>query len=123
MKPIKQNQIQKQPAKNTNPYSALPRDLDYAVDILDFQVVEQTNNIDVSGNESSLLGDIDISNAAVGVDSVLTPPPVPAIISIKSQTISYGPDGKALVDVVVEVQDVDGSAEYDLRVAKSAGSI
>lgn len=122
MAQIKQNQIVQQPQKKVNPYSALPRDLNVPATSLE-TIVQLSTNSDVVSNISDLIGGDSNSSAVTDTDVILAPPPVPAILSVKSQTINYGPDGKATVDVVIEVQDVPGSAEYDVRVAKSEGSL
>lgn len=49
--------------------------------------------------------------------------PTPAIIQIKSQTVNILEDGTATIDVVLEVEDIQGVFEYDLRVAKDAGTV
>jgi len=50
-------------------------------------------------------------------------PDAPLILSIKSQTVSFKPDGSIAIDVVLVVQDIPNVSEYDIRVAKNAGSL
>lgn len=60
------------------------------------------------------------------VDSPNQPPSLPAtpaLISIKSQTVKIKPDGTSTVDVVLEVEDIVGVTDYEVRIAKSAGNI
>ena len=44
--------------------------------------------------------------------------PTPEVLTIISQTVRIAPDGKAVVDVVIEITDVAGPTEYDIRVTK-----
>lgn len=46
-------------------------------------------------------------------------PNAPLIQSIKSQTVSFKPDGTATIDVVLVVEDIDNVVEYDIRIAKN----
>jgi len=50
-------------------------------------------------------------------------PETPAILSIVSQEIRFSPDGKAIVDIILEIQDVPNAIEYDVRITKSAGTL
>lgn len=68
-----------------------------------------------------------------GTDVVYTPPtndvpvesgeldmlPTPQSIVIVSQTIRIAPDGSSLVDVVIDVEDIPGVSNYDVRVTKA----
>lgn len=45
-------------------------------------------------------------------------PPVPQEFSILSQTIHMSPDGRQLVDVEIEVEDIPGVVQIDVRVTK-----
>lgn len=45
--------------------------------------------------------------------------PTPQTITIISQTIRIAPDGSSLVDVVIEVEDIPGVTNYDVRVTKA----
>jgi hypothetical protein len=119
---IKPNQVMNQPEKKQNPFSARPRDLQYQATLdtpLGQALIGDKSEIDIG----ALIGGEPNSSSVSDNDTILTPPPVPAILSIKSQTVVYGADGKATIDVVVEVQDVSGSSEYDVRVAKQDGGL
>lgn len=120
---IKPNQVVQQPEKKINPYSAQPRDLDILLSTQPTsQLIANTSGAQSSGSVDLGINDPSNSSASTG-DLVLAPPAVPAILSVVSQSVVYGPDGKATIDVIIEVQDVVGSAEYDVRVAKSAGTL
>lgn len=45
--------------------------------------------------------------------------PTPQFIEIVSQTIRIAPDGSSLVDVVINVEDIPGVTNYDVRVTKA----
>lgn len=46
----------------------------------------------------------------------------PTNLRIKEQRVSYGPDGNAVIDVVLEFDDVDwGAAAYEVRWMPRAG--
>lgn len=44
--------------------------------------------------------------------------PTPQTVTIISQTIRIAPDGSSLVDVVIEVEDIPGVTNYDVRITK-----
>jgi len=44
--------------------------------------------------------------------------PTPQWMNIISQQVRIAPDGKAVVDVVIELEDVTGASEYDVRITK-----
>ena len=50
-------------------------------------------------------------------------PSTPAIIGVKSYVIKFQLDGTAKIDLVLEVQDIEGAVEYDIRVAKDSGNV
>lgn len=45
--------------------------------------------------------------------------PTPQWMNIIDQQVRIAPDGKAVVDVVIELEDVTGAAEYDVRITKA----
>lgn len=50
-------------------------------------------------------------------------PTTPALIRIKSQTINMKDDGTATVDVVLEVEDIKGVTDYEVRISKDARTV
>lgn len=42
----------------------------------------------------------------------------PDYIEIISQTVRTAPDGRQVVDVVIDVEEVDGAIKYDVRITK-----
>lgn len=43
---------------------------------------------------------------------------VPEDFTIVSQAIRYAPGGQQVVDVVIEVEDIEGAIEYEIQVVK-----
>lgn len=43
---------------------------------------------------------------------------VPGTVSVVSQTVRFAADGKSVIDVVLDVEDVKGAVTYDVRVTK-----
>lgn len=43
----------------------------------------------------------------------------PSTMSIVSQTVKVAPDGRFVVDVVIDVEDVPGAANYEVRLSKA----
>lgn len=53
----------------------------------------------------------------------ITLPQTPSLIGVKSQNVKIKEDGTYAVDIVIEVEDIQGVSDYEVRIAKSAGSI
>lgn len=45
--------------------------------------------------------------------------PTPQWMNIIDQQVRIAPDGKAVVDVVIELEDITGATEYDVRITKT----
>lgn len=43
---------------------------------------------------------------------------VPGTFEVVSQTVRTGPDGSQVVDVVIEIEDVNGAVNYEVRMSK-----
>lgn len=43
---------------------------------------------------------------------------VPSTFDIVSQTVRTGPDGSQVVDIVIDIEDVDGAINYEVRITK-----
>lgn len=50
--------------------------------------------------------------AALGIET-------PQSLTIVSQEVRVAPDGRSLVDIVLDVEDVPGASNYELRVTKA----
>lgn len=90
---------------------------------------DDTEDLDATSGNST-----DTPGTGDGGEVVYTPPtnndipteggdvdrlPTPQTLVIVSQTIRIAPDGSSLVDVVVEVEDIPGVTNYDVRVTKA----
>jgi hypothetical protein len=124
MTQIKPIQIIPGKDNRTNPASSLPIDLNPAQRSVIINPIVTTDN----PVTDDLVGDVGAETVVnESTESVLEAsdpvPATPAIIGIKEQIISFQADGTAKIDVVLEVQDIDGAVEYDIRVAKYAGNL
>lgn len=75
----------------------------------------------ISTEDSSLVElpiDVPVTTEAVVGAISSTGLAVPEALTIVSQTVKMSPSGQQLVDVVVQVSDVKGAIQYDLRVTK-----
>lgn len=43
---------------------------------------------------------------------------VPGTFEIISQTVRTGPDGSQVVDIVIDVEEVEGAVKYEVRITK-----
>jgi hypothetical protein len=121
MSQIKPTQIIQGRKLRINPNMGLPVDLD-----------PQQNNV-VEGLQNIYQPEIDpatgevVDQSSISSESQLQQedptPSTPVIISVKEQIVKFMPDGTAKVDVILEVQDIAGAVEYDIRVAKNAGNL
>lgn len=77
-------------------------------------------NLDEPGDETTGDGVIyDIFDTTEGVGTNNDTLPTPESISIVQQVIKFAPDGRAYVDVIVEVENVPGITNYELRINKA----
>lgn len=92
---------------------------------LDSFVYEQSTNPDELN--TAPVSDTDVIEIYTGEPSVEETdsddythdaPPVPQEFTILSQTIHMSPDGRQLVDVEIEVEDIPGVIQIDVRVTK-----
>lgn len=130
MSQIKPTQIIPTRILQQNPVSALPVDLNPAQrNLLIGPTTTAAGEVDSTGTENDsgpeatpLATSTPLSTESTVALSDLTPA-TPAILSVKEQIIKFAPDGSAKIDVILEVQDIDGAVEYDIRVAKDAGNL
>lgn len=117
MTQIKPIQIIPGRENRVNPGSALPVDLDPG------QRGFSTGTSAINTNTVDTLNDTAIQSTESVIADSDQPPATPAIISVKEQIVKFMPDGTAKVDVVLEIQDIAKAVEYDIRIAKDAGSV
>lgn len=78
----------------------------------DVVFTDETNQIDIqTQTDEDDNSDLDED----GGDDGSTPP---NSIQIVQQTVRTAPDGRQVVDIVIEVEDVPGALNYDIRVTK-----
>src|SRR5690349_19575529 len=115
MSQIKPIQIIPGRENKVNPISALPIDLNPAQRSLLLDPVRTVENptsdqgIGLSGDESasnSTTSSLTVETALAESDPV---PATPAIISVKDQIIKFMPDGTTKIDLILEVQDIQGA--------------
>lgn len=116
-KQIKPTQLLSEPIKRVNPSTGAPRDLRIELipsDLIDTSVTSTIASTDISAGFSE-------ETASTPLETVS--PQTPVILSVKSQTVTFQSDGTSKVDIVLEIQDVEHAVEYEIRIAKSAGTI
>lgn len=81
--------------------------------------VIDADDVLVDGSDTDDGGIIDTPNVPTDDDGegaeVL---PTPQWMNIIDQQVRISPDGRAVVDVVIELEDVTGATEYDVRITK-----
>ena len=124
---IKPTRILPERITRTNPYSGLPSDLESLrrgtpkdVPLDEFASSEEAgvDSVDVDTGTATA-GSVETLGAAI----VEPTPTTPAIIGVKEQVVGFNPDGTTKIDLVLEVEDVEGAVEYDIRVAKGEGNL
>ncbi len=99
-----------------DPNIFLPEELKDAVmaePVSDSEIIDQNAVIDI---QFETLDDIDSS---LDEESVNDDIEAPDEITIISQTTRTAPDGRQVVDVVIDVSDVEGAMNYDVRITKA----
>jgi hypothetical protein len=123
MSQIKPTQIIPSKVSSTSPNVAMPVDLDPNQRSLVIENKVSLGNLSIDPQTGNILD----QNTSTGTESLLqqddATPSTPAIITVKQQVVKIMPDGTSKIDVVLEVQDIPGAVEYDIRVAKSAGTV
>ncbi len=120
MTQIKDSNVIKTPEVVLNPLFFIPPGV---VDV-------RTGTGDVTDEDGSSFDDvsdlqvIDVDDAITDPDLVdgdsdgTEAPATPQWMSIIGQEVRIATDGRAVVDVVIELEDVTGASEYDIRVTK-----
>jgi hypothetical protein len=76
----------------------------------------------INAGEGTSNKDVPLQGGIVN-SSPVSLPETPSLIEIKSQNVKIKEDGTYAVDVIIEVEDVVGVSEYEVRISKGAGSI
>lgn len=107
-----------------NPFVAPPRDLTLNTKESNGNTTTAPNLVELLRTASRAEG---VASHALDYGAALNdataPPGVPAIIGVKKQSVNMHDDGTSTIDLVLNVQDIPGITEYDIRVAKDAGTL
>lgn len=126
MSQIKTTNIIQAPEVILNPVFFIPPD------VIDVRVADTSDPMEEDGvsyddiiDIDDVLSDGDLATSS-GPESIADEDgeggevlPTPQWMNIIEQQVRIAPDGKAVVDVVIELEDVSGTTEYDVRVTKS----
>lgn len=125
MSQIKPTQIIPEKETRLNPYSSLPSDLASLRRGAPRDVpLEETGTSDEVGSDTGEGTEQSLGLQETTDLSIVDPTPgTPAIIGVKEQVVSFSPDGTAKIDLILEIEDIEGAVEYDIRVAKNAGNL
>ena len=123
MSQVKPTQIIPSRQIKTNPNTAMPVDLNPSQRNLTIEQSVPLGNVTMD----PVTGEVLDQGSTTGTESTLQQedptPSTPAIISVKQQIVKFMPDGTAKIDVILEIQDIPNAVEYDIRVAKDAGTL
>jgi hypothetical protein len=88
------------------------REQDYYEDPTAFDefVIDDLNTINDAGNNNNIDDGLEDSEDFIQV---------PEYVRIVEQQIRFAPDGTAVVDVIIEIDEVASATEYDVRVTKA----
>lgn len=80
--------------------------------------VVEADDVIVDGSDDDSVVDtpnVPIDDDGEGAEAL----PTPQWMQIIDQQVRIAPDGKAVVDVVIELEDITGATEYDIRMTKA----
>lgn len=122
MEQIRQDQVVPSKVPN-NTVLPIPRDLGQVFGAgrtkkLGLILPDGTPNVDGSPGSIVQPGD-SIEN----INKPSTIPGTPSLIAIKSQTINIKPDGTAVVDVILDIENIKNATDYEVRVSKGEGNL
>lgn len=115
MAQIRDTDIIQTPAVTVDPRLFVPDD------VIDIKVkspeIDPENPSDVpTGEEGEIIVDAEGADNISNLQDFTLP--TPNSVTVVEQTIRFAPDGRAVVDVVIEVEDVPGVDNYDVRTTK-----
>lgn len=120
MAQIKDTNIVKTPEVVLNPVFFMPPDVvDIKVGYEDTtqENIANTTYSDIIDGQDATDFDVTSGQSTDTTESGETPMP-PQFMNVVEQTVRIAPDGKSVVDVVVEFEDLLGNNEYDVRITK-----
>ena len=115
MAQIRDTDIIKTPPVTLDPRLFVPGD------VIDMGIlspeIDPDNPVDVpTGEEGEIIIDAEGADNISNLQDFTLP--TPNTITVVEQTVRFTPDGRAVVDVVIEVEDVPGIDDYDVRTTK-----
>lgn len=99
-----------------NAVKPIPRDLADVKSSSPKSDLSFTNSTGIPSDSAS------IPNSSTSPISI-SPPETPQLIGIKSQVVKIKEDGTYAIDVIIDVEDIRGVSDYEVRISKSAGNI
>jgi hypothetical protein len=110
---------------NQNPYVAPPKDLELNTKEANGTAVPKASisvpsNTGVDYDPGLNPGGVNYGDA---LNDAAQPPAVPHIIGVKEQIINIHDDGTSTIDLVLNIENINGVTEYDIRIAKDAGNL
>lgn len=121
MDQIRADQIIQATDKEQNKYFAPPRDLVVSTkEAVESSPVAKEQEDVSAGVSTPPTGGSDYGE---NLNDAVQPPATPAILGVKEQRVNIADDGTITIDVVLDVQNIPGITEYDIRVAKDAGNL
>lgn len=82
-------------------------------ELLDDEFAVSEPNEDIDWQEG-----LDNEDSEIDDDQIDEELDVPGSFEILSQTIRTAPDGSQVVDVVIDVEEVEGAVKYEVRITK-----
>jgi hypothetical protein len=125
MEQIRATQIIPVRELNQNPYVAPPKDLSLNTKEVNGTSIPKAS-IDVAtqtGVDHDPVLNPGGLNYGDALNDAAQPPTVPHIISVKEQIVNMHDDGTSTIDLVLNIEDIKGVTEYDIRIAKDAGNL
>jgi hypothetical protein len=106
----------------TEIWTELDPNLDLPPDLKNVTFTKPTNDEVISGEVGAEIDvqieTLDDDSSIINEDEPADNLDIPGSFSIVSQTIKTGADGRQVVDVVIDVEEVPGATNYNVRVTK-----
>lgn len=125
MEQIRATQIIPVRELDQNPYVAPPKDLELNTKQANGTAVPKASIAvpETSGVDYDPVLNPGGLNYGDGLNDAAQPPAVPHIIGVKAQIVNMHDDGTSTIDLVLDIEDINGVTEYDIRIAKDAGNL
>lgn len=118
MTSLNSNNIINVPKTEVDPNFALPPGV-VGVGYLDIEEKEFQVAEDDDGNLNTVMYDATFAEPMLDDTGLLVTLRPPDSVVVLGQSIYVSPDGKFAVDVILDVEDIDGVSGYNVRVSKA----